>query len=233
MLTVDQIDTYYGKSHILHDVSLEIKEDEVVALIGRNGVGKTTTMRSIMGMTPPRSGTITFEGEDITGADPNHIASRGIGYAPQERRMFPKLTVMENLEMGAGTGSFEDDQLETVFDLFPRLEERQDQQTGTLSGGEQQMVAMARAMIRDPQLVLLDEPTEGLMPALIPEISDVIETIADRGYAVLLVEQNVDFVLDICDRAYLMDNGRIEQEATSERLQEDPGLLEETLGLSH
>jgi len=231
ILEVDDIDTSYGNAQILTNVSLHIDSDEVVSLLGRNGVGKTTTLRSIMGLTPPQRGTIRFKGEDITGLEPHQIAATGIGYAPQTRDMFPELSVMENLRMGAGTSEISEDQLDLVFDLFPRLDERRAQHAGTLSGGEQQMVAIGRALVRDPDLVILDEPTEGLMPALIPEIADVVEEIAAVGYSIFLVEQNVDFATDIADRVYFMDNGRIEDEATGQELTTDDTLIEKYLGV--
>jgi branched-chain amino acid transport system ATP-binding protein len=231
MLTVDSINTYYGKSHILYDVSFEANQDEVVALLGRNGVGKTTTMRSIIGLTPPRSGTIHFDGEEITGERPSRIANRGIGYVPQDRGMFPRLSVEENLRMGLGREPLDRERMERIFERFPRVEERLDQRAGTLSGGEQQMVAMARALMRDPKLVLMDEPTEGLMPSLIPEIEGITQGIADEGYTILIVEQRVDLVLDIADRVYLMDNGRIHEQATPDELRENDRLLQEYLGV--
>lgn len=231
MLTVDSINTYYGKSHILYDVSFEANQDEVVALLGRNGVGKTTTMRSIIGLTPPRSGTIHFDGEEITGERPSRIANRGIGYVPQDRGMFPRLSVEENLRMGLGREPLDRERMERIFERFPRVEERLDQRAGTLSGGEQQMVAMARALMRDPKLVLMDEPTEGLMPSLIPEIEGITQDIADEGYTILVVEQRVDLVLDIADRVYLMDNGRIHEQATPDELRENERLLQEYLGV--
>ena len=231
MLTVDSINTYYGKSHILHDVSFEANQDEVVALLGRNGVGKTTTMRSIIGLTPPRSGTIRFDGEDITGESASRIANRGIGYVPQDRGMFPRLTVEENLRMGLGREPFDRERMERIFERFPRVEERLEQRARTLSGGEQQMVAMARALMRDPKLVLMDEPTEGLMPSLIPEIKRITQDIANEGYTIVIVEQRVDLVLDIADRVYLMDNGRIERQTTPDELRENETLLEQYLGV--
>jgi branched-chain amino acid transport system ATP-binding protein len=231
MLTVDSINTYYGKSHILYDVSFEASQDEVVALLGRNGVGKTTAMRSIIGLTPPRSGTIRFDGEEITGERPSRVANRGIGYVPQDRGMFPRLSVEENLRMGLGREPFDRERMERIFERFPRVEERLDQRAGTLSGGEQQMVAMARALMRDPKLVLMDEPTEGLMPSLIPEIEGITQDIADEGYTILVVEQRVDLVLDIADRVYLMDNGRIHEQATPDELRENERLLQEYLGV--
>jgi branched-chain amino acid transport system ATP-binding protein len=231
MLTVDSINTYYGKSHVLHDVSFEANQDEVVALLGRNGVGKTTTIRSIIGLTPPRSGTIRFDGEDITGESASRIANRGIGYVPQDRGMFPRLTVEENLRMGLGREPFDRERMERIFERFPRVEERLEQRAGTLSGGEQQMVAMARALMRDPKLVLMDEPTEGLMPSLIPEIKRITQDIANEGYTIVIVEQRVDLVLDIADRVYLMDNGRIERQTTPDELRENETLLEQYLGV--
>jgi branched-chain amino acid transport system ATP-binding protein len=231
MLTVDSINTYYGKSHILHDVSFEAGQDEVVGLLGRNGVGKTTTMRSVIGLTPPRSGTVVFDGDDITGDSPSSIANRGIGYVPQDRGMFPRLTVEENLRMGLGRAPFDRAHMEEIFERFPRVEERLQQRAGTLSGGEQQMVAMARALMREPKLVLMDEPTEGLMPSLIPEIQGITQDIADEGYTIVIVEQNVDLVLEIADRIYLMDNGRIHEEATPAELRANEDLLSEYLGV--
>lgn len=232
MLEVDSINTYYDKSHVLYDVSFEADADEVVALLGRNGVGKTTTMKSVIGVTPPRTGSIIFDGEEITGERPDRTANRGIGYVPQDRGMFADLTVMENLRMGLGTASMNRDRLESIFERFPRVEERRNQKAGTLSGGEQQMVAMARALMRDPKLVLMDEPTEGLMPALIPEIADITQEIADAGYTIVIVEQNVDLVLDIADRIYLMDNGRIHETAPPADLRENDEILERYLGVT-
>lgn len=231
MLKVDSINTYYGKSYILHDVSFEAGNDEIVALLGRNGVGKTTTMKSIIGLTPPRTGTIQFQGDVISGESPNDIANRGIGYVPQDRGMFPDLTVEENLEMGLGTADRDEDIVAEIFEWFPRVKERLGQKAGTLSGGEQQMVAMARALMRDPQLVLMDEPAEGLMPSLIPKIADITEEIADSGYSIIIVEQNVDLVLDIADRVYMMDNGQIHEQATPAELRENEEMLERYLGV--
>jgi branched-chain amino acid transport system ATP-binding protein len=231
MLSVENINTYYRQSHILYDVSFEAGSDEVVALLGRNGVGKTTTMRSVIGLTPPRTGTVTFDGEDITSEKPSGIANRGIGYIPQDRGIFPRMTVEENLRMGLGKAPFDREQMEKQFERFPRVGERLDQRAGTLSGGEQQMVAMARGLMRDPKLLLMDEPTEGLMPSLIPEIAQITQDIADEGYTIVIVEQNVDLVLDIADRIYLMKNGRIHENATPGELRQNNKLLEEYLGV--
>lgn len=232
VLKIDAVDTYYGSSHVLHGVSVSADEAEVVGLLGRNGVGKTTLMRTIMGLTPPRRGTVRFDGMDITGAPPDQTANRGIGYVPQNRRMFPEMTVMENLRIGLGRADFDPDQLDRVVDLFPRLEERTAQRAGTLSGGEQQMVAIGRALMANPSLLLMDEPTEGLMPSLVPKIYEVIDELAHDGYTVLLVEQNVDFALEACDRLYLMDKGRIVHEAGVAELRADDAPIEQHLGVS-
>ena len=231
MLVVENVETYYGRSHVLFDVSLTVGDSEVVALLGRNGAGKTTTLRSIMGLTPPRSGRIRLDGEDVTGEPPEEIANRGLGYVPQERRLFPEFTVRETLLMGLGTAPFDRGRFEAVLDRFPALEERLDQRAGTLSGGERQLVAMARALVREPRLVLLDEPTEGLMPTLIPEIADLIGELADAGYAILLVEQRVDLVCELADRIYLMENGRIREEVGPETLATDEERKERYLGV--
>lgn len=231
MLRVEGIDTYYGRSHVLFDVSFTVGNDEVVALLGRNGAGKTTTLRSVMGLTPPRSGQIVLDGEDVTGLAPERIASRGIGYVPQNRRLFPDLTVRENLLMGLGTDALDPDRLDELLERFPDLEGRLGQRAGTLSGGERQMVAIARALMREPKLLLLDEPTEGLMPSLIPEVESIIRDLSEAGYAILLVEQHVDIVLALADRVYLMENGRIEEEVTPEELEADETLLERYLGV--
>lgn len=231
MLSVDAIDTYYGKSHVLFDVSLEAAADEVVAVLGRNGAGKTTLLRSVMGLTPPRSGRVVLDGEDITGASPSAVANRGVGYVPQDRRLFPDLTVRENLRMGVGTGTWDPDRVAALVDRFPQLAGRLGQRAGSLSGGEQQMVAMARALVRDPKLVLLDEPTEGLMPALIPEVGDAVREMAAEGYTIVLVEQHVDLALDLADRIFLMENGRVRVEATPAELRADESLMAEYLGV--
>jgi branched-chain amino acid transport system ATP-binding protein len=231
MLSVNAIDTYYGRSHVLFDVSIEAGRDEVVAVLGRNGAGKTTLLRSVMGLTPPRSGRIRIAGTDVTGADPASIANRGVGYVPQDRRLFPELTVRENLRMGVGTAAWNPDRVEALLERFPQLEGRLRQRAGSLSGGERQLVAMARALVREPELVLLDEPTEGLMPALVDEVGDVVRAIAGEGYTIVLVEQNVDLALDLADRVYLLENGRIRAEATPADLQEDESLLERYLGV--
>lgn len=231
MLSVESINTFYGKSHVLFDVSVTAAADEVVAILGRNGVGKTTLLRSVMGLTPPRSGRVVLDGEDVTGTSPSSVANRGVGYVPQERRLFPGLTVRENLRMGVGTGSWDPDRVDELLDRFPQLSGRLDQRAGSLSGGEQQMVAMARALVRDPKLVLLDEPTEGLMPALVPEVGDAVREMAAEGYTIILVEQRVDLALDLADRVYLMENGCVRTAATPAELRTDESVLERYLGI--
>ena len=231
VLAVEGIDASYGESQVLHDVRLHADAGEVVAVLGRNGAGKTTLGRSILGLTPPRRGRVRLLGEDVTGASPEAIANRGVGYVPQGRRLFPEMTVRENLELGVGTGSFEPELLEYVHGLFPRLRERTDQRAGTLSGGEGQMLAIARALVRDPELLVMDEPTEGLMPALVDEIGGVLGDVAEAGYTTLLVEQNVDLALSVSDRVYLLERGRVVHEAPAEALRGDPAPIERHLGV--
>jgi branched-chain amino acid transport system ATP-binding protein len=223
VLSVEDVHTYYGDSHVLQGVSMHADAEEVVAILGRNGVGKTTLMRSIVGLTPPRRGAVRFRGDRIDGQSAAQIANAGVGYVPQNRRMFPTLTVAENLRMGLGTAPLDDEQLAYVLELFPKLDERADQAAGTLSGGEQQMVAIGRALMRDPELVLMDEPTEGLMPSLVPRIGEIVARIAAAGYTIVLVEQNVDLALDASDRVYLMERGRIRHEATPAALRAASG----------
>lgn len=231
VLSVEGIDAFYGASHVLHDVSLHADAGEVVAVLGRNGAGKTTLVRSILGLTPPRRGRVRLLGADVTGEPPEAIANRGVGYVPQNRRLFPEMTVLENLEMGVGAGPFDPDRLEHVYGLFPRLRDRGDQRAGTLSGGEGQMLAIARALIRDPELLVMDEPTEGLMPSLVDEIGGVLADVAESGYTILLVEQNVDLALSVSDRAYLLERGQVVHEAPAAELRDHPGPIERHLGV--
>jgi len=225
LLEVDEIDTYYGKSHILNDISLSVPEEGFVTLIGRNGAGKTTTIESIMGMVIPRDGTITFRGEDVTNAEPNETSMAGISIIPEHRRIFADLTVQENLRLGHLGHDAEsvdtEARLEDVYDYFPRLEERGEQRSGTLSGGEQQMLAIGRALLSDPDLLLVDEPTEGLMPSLVDKLRDILVQINDDGLALLLVEQNARLALDISDYGYIIDEGEIRAEGDSDDLAAD------------
>ncbi len=218
MLEVEGIHTYYGQSHVLFDVSLQVREGEVVFLLGRNGAGKTTTLRSIMGLTPPRRGRVRYRGEDITGLPPHHIAQRGVGYVPDDRRIFPDLTVLENLEIASRPRGSSYWTLDRVFELFPVLREKRHHRGSALSGGEQKMLAIARALVGNPDLLLLDEPMEGLAPLLVRALEERIQMLKHHGLTVLLAEQNVPAVLRIADRGYVIDDGRIRFEGTVEEL---------------
>jgi branched-chain amino acid transport system ATP-binding protein len=225
MLRLERIDTYYGLSHILQGVSLTVGAGEAVALLGRNGAGKTTTLKSIMGVLRPRGGRITFEDRDLTAAPPHQIVQMGIGYVPEERRVFPNLTVYENLRMArlmVDGGRRMDDYLDRVFALFPPLKARLRNRGRALSGGEQQMLAMARSLGTEPRLLLIDEPTEGLMPAFVETIARTILDIQRQGLAVLLVEQNTKLALDATQRVYLIEKGVIRHEGASAALKQDP-----------
>ena len=212
MLTIDQIHTYYGDSHILQGVSMEIKAGEVVCLLGRNGAGKTTTLTSIIGFTPPRSGKITFEGIELTQLPPQQISRLGISWVPENRRIFPELTVVENLRIAEIYGQTPETPwtVKKIYELFPGLEERRVHRGSELSGGEQQMLAIARGLMANPRLLLLDEPTEGLAPLLIKMVEEVIGKINETGTTVLLVEQhNLDIAMNLGDRYYLISKGQI------------------------
>jgi branched-chain amino acid transport system ATP-binding protein len=227
ILDIDGINTYYGDAHILHDLSMDMDEGEVVGLIGRNGAGKTTTLKSVIGLQAPRTGTITFNGEQISGKKPEEIAQRGVGYIPEERNIFSELSVRENLLVGLHSGQEAD--FELVFDYFPRLQDRTEQQAGTLSGGEQQMLAIARTLVSDPDLLLIDEPTEGLMPTLVEKISGIIEQLNEDGYTIFVVEQNVDLVLDAADRVYILSKGERQFAGTAEELDERDDIIDQYL----
>ncbi len=210
ILQVDRVHTYYGTSHILFGISLEMKEGEAIALLGRNGAGKTTTLRSIMGLTPPREGKVTFMGKDISRA-PVHVISRlGIGYVPENRMIFPDLTVLENLMIGVTTGRKGRFDIESAFEMFPRLREMKNRPGGMMSGGEQQMLAVARSLMINPRALLLDEPLEGLSPMVVQELGSAIKNLKDQGgLSILLSEQNVGFALVLCDHVYVIDKGEI------------------------
>ena len=212
MLVVNGIDTYYGQSHILFGVSLTVKEGEVVGLLGRNGAGKSTTMRSIMGLTPPREGHISFGNEEITGCKPFLLFRKGIAYVPDDRRVFADLTVDDNLDIVYSRGP--EWNKERVYGLFPALAEIKSRRAGNLSGGEQQMLTIARALMGGPRLILLDEPTEGLAPLIVRELEQQILKLRDAGISILLSEQNVRSALKMISRAYVIDNGRIRFEGT-------------------
>ncbi len=212
MLKIDNIDVYYGAIHALKGISLEVNEGEIVTLIGANGAGKSTTLRTISGLLKPKAGSITFLGQSIVGVRAHEIVKKGISQVPEGRRVFAEMTVMENLDLGAfvrkDKAGIQQD-LKHVFELFPRLEERKNQSAGTLSGGEQQMLAMGRALMSRPKLLLLDEPSMGLAPLLIKEIFNIIVDINKCGTTVLLVEQNANMALSIANRAYVLETGRI------------------------
>jgi branched-chain amino acid transport system ATP-binding protein len=230
ILTVDDIHTYYGQSHVLHGVSLDVAEGESVALLGRNGAGKTTTLRSIIGMTPPREGRIEFKGERVDGMEPYQIARRGIGLVPEERRVFPELTVDDNIEV-VMTDEGEWDR-ERVYDVFPALREHRTQLAGQLSGGQQQMLTIARALVTDPDLLLLDEPSEGLAPNIVADLQSLLEDVLDTGITVLLTEQNTEFAFDLAERAYILSKGEVTWEGDVETLQESEDVISKYLSVA-
>jgi branched-chain amino acid transport system ATP-binding protein len=217
VLSVNAIHTYYGLSHILFDVSLKVSKGEVVVLLGRNGAGKSTTMRSIMGLTPPKQGTISFNGQDITGRKAYLLVRDGIAYVPDDRRVFADLTVDDNLEIPFSRNT--EWTKERVYDLFPALGEMKSRRAGNLSGGEQQMLTVARALMTGPELLLLDEPTEGLAPLIVRDLEGQILKLRDAGISILLSEQNVKSALKLVNRVYVIDNGRIRFEGTVADLQ--------------
>ncbi|MFZ1058864.1 MAG: ABC transporter ATP-binding protein [Candidatus Rokuibacteriota bacterium] len=231
MLRVDGIHCYYGDVHVLKDVSLQLSPGEILCLLGRNGAGKTTTLRAIMGLVTPRSGRIALDGRELTGLRPHEIPRFGIGYVPQGRRIFPFLTVGENLKMGLLLKGSGDEALDWVLDLFPALRPRLRQRAGTLSGGEQQMLATARALCTGPKVLLMDEPSEGLMPTLIRRLLDTIRALKVRQVGVLLVEQKIDLALRVADRVALLENGSIRYESTPEALASNPEVLLRYLGV--
>jgi branched-chain amino acid transport system ATP-binding protein len=233
VLELDNVHTYYGSIHALKGVSIRVNEGEVVTLIGANGAGKSTTLRSINGINHPREGTIRFQGRDITNAAPHSIVKMGIAQSPEGRRLFPRMSVLENLEMGAfqrtDRASFPED-LDRVFDLFPRLAERKQQKAGTMSGGEQQMVAMGRALMARPKLLLLDEPSMGLAPIFVERIFEIVRTINAQGTPILLVEQNALMALDAASRGYVLETGTIALEGPAQQLRDDPKVRQTYLG---
>jgi len=235
MLTLDGIHTFYAKSHILHGVSLEVRPGEVVGLLGRNGVGKSTTLKTIMGLVRPAQGRIVFEGRDIAGMAPYRLARLGIGYVPEDRRIFRLLTVLENLRTGLDRPAVDATRrqalLDKVYASFPILAERRHQAGGTLSGGEQQMLAIARAMMLEPRIILLDEPTEGLMPRMVAQIREIVGVLHREGVAILLVEQNVPLTLAVSDRVYIMEKGVVRHHASAADLRADTTVIHQYLGV--
>jgi branched-chain amino acid transport system ATP-binding protein len=228
ILRARDIHTFYGKSHILHGVSIEVNEGEIVTLLGRNGAGKTTTMRSLTGLTPPRMGTIEIFGNDTTHWPAHRIAGLGVGYVPEGRKIFGSLTVLENLKVPpAKRGPWT---LERVFALFPRLAERRSQLGRQLSGGEQEMLAIARPLLLNPQLMLLDEPSQGLAPLIVREVMQTVRRMREDGLSVLLIEQNAPLSLSIADRAYVLDDGRVVYDGKAADLAKDSELVNKLAG---
>lgn len=232
MLKVNDLHVYYGGIHALKGVHLSVEQGQIVTLIGANGAGKSTTLRTIVGLERPRGGTVLFNGEDLTKLDTHRIIQRGIGISPEGRKVFPNLTVVENLELGAYNQSQKDAavQMEWVYTLFPRLRERSKQLTGTLSGGEQQMVALGRALMSRPKLVLLDEPSLGLAPLVVEEVFRTIQTINEQGATILLVEQNAMAALHVAHYAYVLETGRVILEGPGKKLLADERVQQAYLG---
>jgi branched-chain amino acid transport system ATP-binding protein len=233
LLDVDSLSAGYGKSQVLFDVSFSVQQGELVALIGANGAGKSTLLKCLSGLLKPWTGTVTFDGTRIDGRAPNEIVRLGIALAPEGRRVFPELTVHENLRMGAyaRTGDWQDD-LNRVMELFPRLKERESQAAGTLSGGEQQMLAIARSLMSEPRVLLLDEPSLGLAPVLVEQVMRVVEEIPKKeGITTLLVEQNASFALSLADRSYVLEGGRFVKEGSGQELLRDEDVRSAYLGI--
>jgi len=235
LVLLDDLHTYYGKSHILHGISLHVAPGEVVGLLGRNGVGKSTTLKTIMGLVRPSQGKVELDGAAITGFPPHRLARLGIGYVPEDRRIFRLLTVMENLRTGLDRQGVTEDRkralLDKAFTYFPRLAERRSQAGGTLSGGEQQMLAIARAMMLEPKIILLDEPTEGLMPRMVSQIREIIEVLHKEGVAILLVEQNVPLTLEASQRVYIMEKGMVRHHCAASEIKVDDPVIKQYLGV--
>ncbi|NYT85685.1 ABC transporter ATP-binding protein [Pollutimonas harenae] len=230
LLEVDKINSYYGDSHILFDVSMRVEENEVVALLGRNGAGKSTTLKSLMGMVQTKSGTIRHNGTEVQHLPPYQLARRGIQLVPEERRVFGSITVQENLQLAAMSAE-RARSLDEIYETFPRLAERRRNRGKQLSGGEQQMLAIARAMIRNANIIMLDEPFEGLAPLIVRDLIEVCRRLAEAGNTIVIVEQNVRAALSLADRCYLINNGHMVFEGTPTQLQEDNSVIEKYLGV--
>lgn len=231
MLKVNDINVYYGNIHALKGISLEVHEDEIVALIGANGAGKSTTLKTISGLMHSKTGSITLMNEDITHAEAHKLVSKGLAHVPEGRRIFLHMTVLENLEMGAYTQpGYVKEGIADVFERFPRLKHRKNQIAGTLSGGEQQMLAMGRALMSKPKLLMLDEPSMGLAPILVQQIFDIIKELHEAGTTILLVEQNAEMALRIADRAYVLESGRITLSGTGAQLAQSDSVKKAYLG---
>jgi len=233
ILEVDEIDSFYGEAHVLHQIQLEVKKGEAVAILGRNGAGKTTLLRSILGLTPAKNGTIRFEGRDITRLPTNEIANLGLGWVPDNRRIFPTLTVRKNLEIAAkkSTNGKIRWNLDRVYQHFPALQSLANQKGETLSGGEQQMLSIARTLMGNPSLILLDEPSEGLAPLIVREVMDIIKELTATNLTTVLVEQNSMLALRVCTRVYVLDDGQNVYQGSAQDLLADDGLRQQLLGI--
>jgi branched-chain amino acid transport system ATP-binding protein len=230
LLDVTGLNTYFGESHVLQDMSVGVKDGEIVALLGRNGMGKSTTLKSIMGLVKPKSGTVLFQGKNITGYQPFKVARVGIGYVPEERRIFPNLPVLDNLKMGikhgaaAKTSNENKWTIERIYEHFPFMKARSKQKGALLSGGEQQMLTIARTLMGNPDLLMVDEPTEGLAPVTVKEVRDILEEINKAGVSILLVEHNLKVALSLADRVYLMGKAHLGFTGTVEELEANPNI---------
>jgi len=231
-LAISGLDCFYGEVQVLHGLNLTLDKGEVLCLLGRNGAGKTTTLKAVMGLVPAASGSIKLDGTELTALPAHEVPKAGVAYVPQGRRLFAEMTVAENLEIGLMTRGRGKQTREAVLDLFPLLRERLKQRSGTLSGGEQQMLAMARALCIEPQVLLLDEPTEGLMPSMIAKIRETVMTLRRRGVSTILVEQRVDAVLALADRVTFIENGRTRETLGVDTLRADPAVIRRYVGVS-
>jgi branched-chain amino acid transport system ATP-binding protein len=232
LLEIKDLNTYYDESHVLRGISLNVDQGEIVSLLGRNGVGKTTTLKSVIGILAPRSGQILFKGRDVSGLAPHNIANQGVGYVPEDRRIFPRLTVRENLLMGIKPGQKETSggwSVDKIYEYFPPLKARDKQKGAYLSGGEQQMLTIARALMGEPEVLLLDEPTEGLAPMIVETLEQVVTDVNNHGVAILLVEQNMRVVLRLAKRIYVISKGKIVFQGSGEELKEAREIREKYL----
>ncbi len=230
LLEVDKLNSYYGDSHILFDVDLKVEAHEVVALLGRNGAGKSTTLKSLMGMVTPRSGSVVLDGENLAGKKAHAIAQRGMQLVPEERRIFGSLDVEENIVLARLTAA-NAWPIERIYELFPRLAERKRSRGTDLSGGEQQMLAIARALVRDPKIVLLDEPFEGLAPVIVQDLMSACRRLVEEGQTIVLVEQNIAATLQLADRVYIINNGHVVHEGSADEIRRNPEVLQRYLGV--
>ncbi len=231
VLTLEDVNSFYGNSHILFDLEMEIQQNEVVALLGRNGAGKTTTLRTITGTVPQREGTITYRGEDISSESVEAISNRGTKLVPEARRVFPTLSVSENMKVARDMTAGDPRDIEEMYDVFPVLDDLRENKGQNLSGGEQQMLSVARALIQNPDLLLLDEPTEGLAPVIVDDLYEVLSEVVDRDVTVLITEQNVDFALDLAERAYIIDKGSNAWDGTVQELSQRQDMLDKYLSV--